>query len=106
MKTGNNGTRLRGNDPMVLLRNDIASLKEDLTSLAAGQIDAANDRAKQVVKRMGKSGKKFIDRGRKRALAVHRKLGDAAAAHPVRTVVVAALVGAVGIKVLGWMWRR
>ena len=106
MKTGNNGTRVRTSDPMALLRNDIAALKDDLTSLAAGQIDAANNRAKKAVKRMGRSGKMFIDRGRKQALAAHRQLGDAAGAHPVRTIIVAALVGAVGIKVLGWMWRR
>ena len=106
MRTANNGARARGNDTLGPIKDDIAALKADLSSLVGGRLDALRDGAHMAAKGAGETGSELFDGGKRRAIAMHRRLGDAAGAHPIKTVVIAAAAGVIGVKVLGWIWRR
>lgn len=82
-------------EPVDALMNDVAAIKRDLGNLLAQRVEAVSDRTREVMDHTVESAK-----------AVRDRVGETASARPFTTMLVAAAAGAVGIKVLGWMFRR
>lgn len=91
----NNNARGRHADPVAALTEDIAAIKRDMTALIGGRLGAVSDRTKE-----------FATQTKERAEAAHEQLGEIAGSNPVRTIVLAAVAGAVGAKLLSLMLRR
>jgi hypothetical protein len=90
-RTSKNGTA----EPVDALIADVAAIKRDLTNLISQRVDAVSGRTRELV-----------DETAERARAVHERIGETAHARPLTTILVAALAGAVGVKLVGWMFRR
>lgn len=96
LKTANNGrSRGRSGDPIDHLTNDIAALRKDFADLVNDRISAAGDRAKEI-----------SQRARHTVEAAEERLTRETSEHPVRSLLIAAAIGAVGVKVGAWLLKR
>lgn len=99
MKSGSNSRTHQAADPFESIKDDLASLRKDVVTLVA---ESAQGRLGQI----GDTIQGVAKQTSKQAAAAHEQLRSAASKHPVTTIVIAAVAGAVGAKVLWWMLRR
>ena len=88
-------SRNRSNQSFDVIKDDIATIKRDLAALFGERMGDMSDRTKELLRD-----------GAERAKAVHEQVGTFAGNRPMTTIVMSALAGAVGVKVLGWMFRH
>lgn len=106
MRATRNSTLERTSDPMVALRNDVAAIKKDLTSLVGNRVGAVGDAVVSSLNGASTEARHLMRRAKKTAGAAHDQLSGAAAARPLTTIAVSAAAGILGAKILGWMMRR
>lgn len=99
MKTTTHSRVAHSDDPIEALKEDFASLRRDFTALVSESATEKMDQASQALKGV-------VKQTSKQAGAVHKQLSKTAAERPVATILVAAAVGAIGVKALSWMLRR
>jgi hypothetical protein len=106
MKATRDSTGGRMADPMEALRDDIAVIRKDISSLVNRRVGAVGDAVLGTLHGAGESARHLAARSKQAAGAAHERLSEAAGSRPLTTIVVAAAAGIIGAKALGWMWRR
>ena len=92
-------------DSIESLRDDISSIRKDLASIMSGGIGIAADRTSEVIGQAKHFVKDASERAKETANEMHHKLADTAAERPLATIAVAALAGAVIVKLIDRLFR-
>jgi ElaB/YqjD/DUF883 family membrane-anchored ribosome-binding protein len=90
-----NNVRHRSPDTVEVLKEDIATIRRDLAALLGEKVSRVSDRTRELMEETSE-----------RARVVHQRVGEFAGERPITTIAMAAVAGALGFKILGWMFRR
>lgn len=102
MKASVNGRRGRDEDPVEVLRADLAALRKDLSDVTSSGVN----RAKEMIQGATDGISGIAESAKETAGESHKKLSDFAGTRPLTTIALAMVAGAVGSKLLSWRYSR
>ncbi len=102
MKPSVNGRRGREEDPVEVLRSDLAALRRDLSDVTSSGVN----KAKEIIHGATDSISGMAESAKETAGESHKKLGEFAGTRPLTTIALAMVAGAVGAKILSWRYNR
>lgn len=95
MKAAHNNGR-KTQDPMDVLRRDIACLKDDVATIVNGRLSDIGNRARDTWNSGVETVQDAAGQARDRAMAAQKQLANNVKARPMRSVAIAFAAGAVG----------
>jgi len=88
------------------LLDDLAAIRRDLVSLAAGGVEGLTDSAKTTLQGAADVVRRAGEAVKERAEEAHEAVGEFAHRRPMTTILVSAGAGVVAWMVLTRLWRR
>jgi len=102
MKASVNGRRGREEDPVEVLRADLAALRKDLGDVTSSGVN----KAKELIQGATDGISGMAESAKETAGESHKKLSDFAGSRPLTTIALAMVAGAIGTKLIGWRYGR